>query len=497
MCLYYHELYDVNLLIYTDDGILTGKCDADIDKVIEKMRRPAGLNSELRPFEMTDEGNITDYLEVKVEYLKNGSIKLSQPHLIQQVIDDLGFNDRTKGKDTPAKSTERLHRDVHGEEMNEKWHYRSIIGKLNFIEKSTRPDIAYAVHQCARFSNDPKASHATAVKHIVKYLMTTKDQGIYLRPDDHSFDCWVDADFVGNWNKVNSDVDPSTAKSRTGYVINYGGCPITWASKLQTEVALSTTEAEYNALSTSLRDVIHLMQLVEEANKLGWNTHKGPPKVHCKVFEDNIGALEMARLPKMRPRTKHLCVRLHHFREHVRKKLITIQHVATDLQIADLLTKPQPSALFVKQRQVLMRWPLSNSICNDDDSDKTTNLIHLRACGISKQVLPDKADEGQSENEISMTEIRDVLTTTSHEEKANKSYESTTEAMLSHEVRVPKYPVIESQRSLQLDGQERIGSPLEHQNYADGNVTINEEELCFDQVERPYTTVQKKKRKGK
>ena len=96
-----------------------------------------------------------------------------------------------------------------------------------------------------------------------------------------------------------------------------------------------------------------------------------------------------------------------------------------------------------------------------------------------------------------MTEIRDVLTTTSHEEKANKSYESTTEAMLSHEVRLPNYPVMESQKSLQLDGQERIVSPLEHQNYADGNVTINEEELCFDQVERPYTTVQKKKRKGK
>ena len=266
---------------------------------------------------------------------------------------------------------------------------------------------------------------------------------------------------------------------------------------VQVEDPEGDINTEYNALSTSLRDVIHLMQLVEEANKLGWNTHEGPPKVHCKVFEDNIGALEMARLPKMRPRTKHLCVRLHHFREHVRKKLITIQHVATDLQIADLLTKPQPSALFVKQRQVLMRWPLSNSICNDDDSDKTTNLIHLRACGISKQVLPDKADEGQSENEISMTEIRDVNTTTSHEEKANKACESTTEAMLSHEVRVPNYQVMESQNSLQLDGQERMESPVEHQKYADGNNTINEEELYFGNVERPYTTVQKRKRKGK
>jgi hypothetical protein len=120
--------------------------------------------------------------------------------------------------------------------------------------------------------NDPKLSHENAVKRIVKYLITTKDQGIYLQPDDHSFDCWVDADFVGNWDRINADVDPSTAKSRTGYIINYGGCPIAWALKLQTDIALSTTEAECTVLSTNLREVTHLMQLVEEARAKGWDT---------------------------------------------------------------------------------------------------------------------------------------------------------------------------------------------------------------------------------
>jgi hypothetical protein len=380
MCLYYHAQYKVNLLIYTDDGILIGNEDSDIDAVIALLREPT---KETRAFNMTDEGNLNDYLGVKVEYLPNGTIKLSQPHLIQQVIDDLGFNDRTGGKATPAASTIKLHRDLHGEERREDWHYRSVIGKLNFIEKSTRPDIAYAVHQCARFSNDPKLSHENAVKRIVKYLITTKDQGIYLQPDKHSFDCWVDADFVGNWDRVNDDIDPSTAKSRTGYIINYGGCPISWASKLQTDVALSTTEAEYNALSTSLREVIHLMQLVEEAKEKGWDTYTGVPQVHCKVFEDNIGALEMANLPKMRPRTKHLCTRLHHFRERVRKGLISVHHVATDLQIADLLTKPQPEPLFVRQRAILLRWP--NSQLSPGLPD------HLRACDI----LPRGASETQ------------------------------------------------------------------------------------------------------
>jgi hypothetical protein len=92
-------------------------------------------------------------------------------------------------------------------------------------------------------------SHANAVKRIRKYLIASKDQGIILNPKDHSFDCWVNANFVGNWDRVNANVDPSTAKSCMGYVIAYGRCPISWASKLQTEVALSTTGAKYNAKS--------------------------------------------------------------------------------------------------------------------------------------------------------------------------------------------------------------------------------------------------------
>jgi hypothetical protein len=160
MCLYFHPKYNVSLMIYTDDGILTGDSDADIDAVIALLRLPAGEMGEHRSFDMTDEGIINDYLGVKVENMTDGAIKLSQPHLIQQIIDDIGFNELTIAKPTPAASTIKLGRDLHGKPMKESWHYRSIIRKLNFLEKSTRPDIAYAVHQCARFSNDPKESHA-------------------------------------------------------------------------------------------------------------------------------------------------------------------------------------------------------------------------------------------------------------------------------------------------------------------------------------------------
>jgi hypothetical protein len=217
-------------------------------------------------------------------------------------------------------------------------------------------DISYAVHQCARFAAEPKQSHAQAVNYIGRYLLGTRDEGIILNPKDHSMDVWVDADFCGNWDPKHADVDPATAKSRTGYVIMYGGSPVVLSSKLQREVALSSTEAEYNAISESLRPAINMMELMNDARRIGWKVATEQPKVHCKVFEDNSGALEMARLPKMRPRTKHICTRMHHFRENVRKGHIEIVKVQSRQQLGDIATKPHPRSLFEEQRERIMQW---------------------------------------------------------------------------------------------------------------------------------------------
>jgi hypothetical protein len=391
MCLYYRG--NVALMLYVDDGIFCAPKQSDIDEAYNLLSEPF---EEHPAFKMTDEGALSDYLGVKIEQLPNGLIKLSQPLLIQQILDDLGFNERTGTKNTPASSSVKLNRDVHGKPYDEHWHYRSVIGKLNFVEKSTRLDLAYSVHQCARFSADPKESHATAVKRIGKYLLATKDKGLILNPREHSFDCWVDADFVGNWDRVHADVDPSTAKSRTGYIISYASCPIIWASKLQTEVALSTTEAEYNAISTSLREVIYLMQIVAEIKpSIGLKTFEKAPTLHCKLFEDNSGALEMARLPKMRPRTKHICVRFHHFREHVRKGLISVHKVPTEFQLGDITTKPQPEALYVSQRESLMQW--ESETMSREELDLPAH--HLRACDISDR-YDSKNAKNQHENAV-------------------------------------------------------------------------------------------------
>ena len=132
----------------------------------------------------------------------------------------------------------------------------------------------------------PKRSHAEAVKWIGRYLLDTLDKGLIIHPKSlWHFDCWLDADYAGNWHCTDANINPMMSKSRSSWVIRFAGAPITWASKMQTITALSPTEAEYIALSTSLREVIPLMGILKETHELRtWATSPVPSPespLHC------------------------------------------------------------------------------------------------------------------------------------------------------------------------------------------------------------------------
>jgi hypothetical protein len=339
------------LLIYCDDTLMMGPDATELDNIFKLLDKS---------FNVSDEGSISDYLGIKVTRLSDGRLTFTQPQLIDSILVDCGLEKpNAKPRETPALSSRILLRDEHGIPWkDEKWKYRSVIGKLNFLEKSTRPDIAYAVHQCARFTAEPKVTHAEAVKNIVRYLKGTRDMGIVMNPRERPLECFADASFGGDWHRPTAIYDAVTAKSRTGFVIFYCGCPIVWASKLQTEIALSTTEAEYIALSTALREVIPLMDLIQETKAHGFDFPFAPAKVHCKAFEDNSGALEMAKTHKLRPRTKYINVKYHHFRAHV-DKTITIHKIDTKDQLADGLTKPLDVIAFQIFRDRVMGYDVN------------------------------------------------------------------------------------------------------------------------------------------
>ena len=167
-------------------------------------------------------------------------------------------------------------------------------------------------------------------------------------------ECYVDADFSGGWDKAGAS-NLEAVMSRTGYVIKYANCPVLWCSKLQTEIVISTTKAEYIALSQAMREVIPFMNLLEEINEV-FPLNLKEPKFHCKVFEDNNSCIAIATGQKFSPRTKHIAIKYHHFQQYVREKLVTILPIDTKEQLSDIFTKLSDEVLFLYLRSELLDW---------------------------------------------------------------------------------------------------------------------------------------------
>ena len=127
-----------------------------------------------------------------------------------------------------------------------------------YLASNTRPDISFAVHQCARFTHNTNVSHETDVKRICRYLQGTKDNGIVFNPPKKLVVyCYADADFAGLWGHEDPQ-DPICARSRTGFVVIFANFHLLWMSKLQTEICLSTLNSEFAALSHSVRALLPL-----------------------------------------------------------------------------------------------------------------------------------------------------------------------------------------------------------------------------------------------
>ena len=215
------------IILYVDDCVIISKTKQDADKVFEEL--------EKRKFKLTDEGTMEEYLGIQIDHNNDGSYRMSQPFLVDRIINFIPGMSEARSANSPACSSVILTKDIDGEPRKEHWNYRTAIGMLNYLVNCTHPELSYAVHQCARFCHDPKRSHEQAVKRIIRYLLSTQaeykgkqksPQGILFCPDKtKSIDTYVDASFAGEWNTEWSE-EPSSVMSRTGYVILYANCPI-------------------------------------------------------------------------------------------------------------------------------------------------------------------------------------------------------------------------------------------------------------------------------
>lgn len=336
-------------ILYTDDSILAGPDDKELQRILQLIQS-TGLN-------ITTDSGIDDFLGVTIERSDNGTIQLTQRRLIKSILQDLGLDkENVTTKSTPAASSKLLSHHLKSPPHDGSFNYRRVVGKLLYLEKATRPDIAYAVHQCARFSAEPKVEHTKAIRWIGRYLKGTMDMGICMSPtNNRSLDLFVDSDFAGNWDIETAPFDPATSRSRHGYILMYCGMPVIWCSQLQSLTCLSTTEAEYIALSKSVQDLLPMIWLLQEMKQHGFTVHTTQAKVHCKIFEDNSGAIEIATKPKFRPRTKHINQRFHFFRDYI-GHILSVHKIETEDQPADFLTKALEVRTFTKHRKFVMGW---------------------------------------------------------------------------------------------------------------------------------------------
>ena len=205
--------------------------------------------------------------------------------------------------------------------------YAHAVGSLMYLAISTRPDIAYAVGVLSRFAANPGQAHWIAVKHLFRYLQGTVDYKLTYSPDPSSsslFTAFSDADHGGC---------KDSGRSTGAYVIKMGTGAISWSSKLQPVVALSTTEAEYIAAVSAGTEICWLRNLFKE---LGTDLSSSPTPLHI----DNQSALAVAKNPEHHGRMKHLDLRFYWLRDEVAKGGMRVVYCPTDRMPADLLTKP-------------------------------------------------------------------------------------------------------------------------------------------------------------
>ena len=202
--------------------------------------------------------------------------------------------------------------------------YISVVGSLMYLAVTTRPDIAYAAGVLARFNSNPGLAHWQAAKHVLRYLKGTTTHKLIYQPSTspEPFITYSDADHGGN---------PDNGKSTGGYVVKIGSGAVSWSSKLQSLVALSTTEAEHISAVEAGKEILWMRSFMGE---LGYDI-SGPSLLRM----DNQSAIAVSKNPEHHSKMKHLSLRLFWLRDAVQDGLITPTFVPTQEMAADIFTK--------------------------------------------------------------------------------------------------------------------------------------------------------------
>jgi Reverse transcriptase (RNA-dependent DNA polymerase) len=312
------------VVIYVDDILALSNRSEILDKLVSYIRTK---------WKCKDYGELEFMVGIRYTREKHDGITTmyaDQITYIEKVLESFEMLD-CQPAPTPATSivlTEEMNATtVEDQAVMRYIPYRSAVGSLMYAAIGTRPDISNAVRCVARHMQNPGPLHWRAVKRILRYLRGTKHYKLRLGPAnstmaDNTLVGYVDADYAGDIN---------TSRSTSGFVFMLGPSLISWASRLQSVVAKSTTEAEYMSLDEGISEVLYLLQLLKDVGM--------EQQTPITIYEDNSGAISLANNPQFQRRTRHIRVRYHYIRECICNGTVQLQYINTKEQLADALTK--------------------------------------------------------------------------------------------------------------------------------------------------------------
>lgn len=302
-CLYTKE--DVWLIVFVDDLIITGDKNK-VQDVVNNLKNK--LNAK-------DLGEIRRFIGMEISRTSE-TLSITQKKYINKILQDFGMAD-CKGVSTPMITGFQVEKSEEIIDVP----YRKLVGSLMYLACTSRPDILYAVSYLSRYLDKPTPVLWTAGKRILRYLKNTVDTGLMYTRGTEKLVAYSDADWAG---------DKTDRKSTSGSVVLYAGNPISWFSKKQTCVALSTAEAEYVAGAASAQEVVNLKGIISEFCKIESITLK----------MDNVSAISMAKSYENSKRGKHIDIKEHFIKDLLSKKVLDVEYVNSENNIADILTKP-------------------------------------------------------------------------------------------------------------------------------------------------------------
>ncbi|CAH9143716.1 unnamed protein product [Cuscuta epithymum] len=316
------------ICLYVDDLLVTSSSFEQIEIFKGQMERE---------FEMTDLGQLAYFLGMEFCFLADG-VFIHQKKYIADVLKKYHMIECNHAN-SPMEPRLKLELCEEEKEVDESF-FRSIVGSLRFIY-NTRPDITFSVGLVSRFMQTPRQSHYSAAKRILRYLKGTSEFGIWYPKEELEVEMenligFSDSDWKG---------DSVERKSTTGYVFKLYGCPISWSSRKQPKVSLSTCEAEYVAAAYAACQGVWLNVLLSEI--------LGEEQEAFQLLVDNKSAINLALNPVSHGRSKHIETKYHWLREKVSEGKLVLIYCRSDEQISDILTKPLPVDKFKKLREEL------------------------------------------------------------------------------------------------------------------------------------------------